>query len=290
MSGATIKEALRRASLRLKEAGVDNPHAEAQLLLCHCLGCSRAYLYAHDEELLPDDIWNAYLELVKRRAAGEPYAYLTGQKEFMGLAMTVSPAVLIPRPETETLVESVLKVLPRELPLRILDVGTGSGAIAVSLAVFLPRAEIFAADKDPRALQIAAENAARHKVADRVFLFQGDLYEPVTGQAFDAVVSNPPYVDARGMRELPDTVRLYEPRGALYGGEDGLCFYRRLTGELSRLARPPHLLAFEVGSGQAEEVASLCRTAGYDDICIIPDLAGKGRIVLALRPGPAPWK
>lgn len=290
MKAATIKEALGRASLRLKEAGTENPYLEAQLLLCHCLGSSLAYLYAHDDELLPAGTLKAYFELVGRRAAHEPFAYLTGQKEFMGLAMAVSPGVLVPRPETEILVESVFKMLPVDLPLKILDVGTGSGAIAVSLAVFLPKAQVFATDISPRALKVAGENAARHGVADRVFFLRGDLYAPVAGKVFDAVVSNPPYVAAHTMQELPDTVRLYEPQEALLGGADGLDFYRRLTGELACLGRAPHLLAFEVGDGQAQEVADLCRSSGYDDIRVIPDLAGIDRVILAARPGPAPWK
>jgi release factor glutamine methyltransferase len=241
-----------------------------------------SFLYAHGEYELTAGENDCYLEWIRRRAGGEPYAYITGQREFMGLDFYVTPDVLIPRPETELLVETVVKELTGIPSPRLLEIGAGSGAIAVTLAVHLHAATITACDLSPSALKVAAQNISRHNVQDRVRLLCGDLYAPVAGKkTFDAVVSNPPYIPSQEIALLDPVVRDFEPRAALDGGTDGLAFYKRLTGELHLLAHKPKLLAFEVGAGQADAVASLCRRAGYTTTRQITDLAGIPRIILA---------
>jgi release factor glutamine methyltransferase len=199
----------------------------------------------------------------------------------MGLSFTVTPSVLIPRPETELLVEAVLAELRQEQAPCLLDLGTGSGAIAVSLAVFLPQAQVTAVDLSAAALAVARENARRHQVASRLRFLQGDLYAPVAGEEFTAVISNPPYIPAAEISRLAATVKDYEPLLALDGGPDGLAFYRRLTRELTLLAAPPSLLALEVGAGQAAAVRQLCLQAGCQAVRQLPDLAGIPRVILA---------
>jgi release factor glutamine methyltransferase len=286
MSSTTIREALTGASFKLRQAGIDSSAREAEALLCACAGVSLAFLYAHGEQKLTEAENDRFVSWVSRRAGGEPYAYISGLREFMGLEFRVTPDVLIPRPETELLVETVHAELKNSTFPHILEIGTGSGAIAVSLAVLLPTASVVACDLSPAALEVAAENAGRHGVAGRVHLLHGDLYAmgTVLLAPFFTIVSNPPYIPSAGIGQLEPTVRDFEPRIALDGGPDGLSFYRRLTGELNILPGRPNLLAFEVGDGQAEAVAALCRQAGFPTTHQITDLAGIPRVITA-RPG-----
>jgi len=284
---STIKEALRRASFYLQQAGCENPGGEAEALLTASLGVTRAWLYAHGEEKTEAAALKHYFAWVARRATGEPYAYLVGEKEFMSLSFLVTPAVLIPRPETELLVETAVRELEAGKNLRILEVGTGSGAVAVSLAVLLPQSEVAAVDLSPAALIVAAQNAARHNVTNRIRFLAGDLYAPVSGESFDAIVSNPPYISSADIEALKRDVKDFEPRLALSGGPDGLNFYRRLTAELAVLSAPPAVLLFEVGYRQAEAVAGLCHIAGYKNISRFNDLAGISRVISAKPAGVA---
>lgn len=276
-----IREALQRASLRLRQTSCENPGNEAEALLAASLGVTRAWLYAHGDGQLEEAESQHYFGWVARRSAGEPYAYLVGEKEFMSLSFLVNPAVLIPRPETELLVETAVLELKSKKNLRILEVGTGSGAVAVTLAVLLPEAVVAAVDISASALTVAAQNAATHKVLNRVRFLAGDLYAPVSGERFAAIVSNPPYISTTEIETLQLEVKNFEPHLALDGGPDGLKFYRRLTAELSVLAAPPELLLFEVGYQQSVAVAALCHAAGYKNTSIINDLAGIPRIILA---------
>lgn len=281
----TIEEALRRASFSLRAADIDSPRREAEALLCASLRRPLSYLYAHPDDMLSKEESDLFMSWAERRAAGEPFAYLCGEREFMGLIFYTAPGALIPRPETEILVEAVADSLKTACRPHILEVGTGSGAIAVSLAVLLPDARVTACDISPAALAVAARNTARHRVGDRVRLLSGDLYAPVEGEKtfFTAVVSNPPYVSSLEMPGLPATVRGFEPALALDGGYDGLDYYRRLTAEIGSLTHRPDLLAFEVGKGQAATVAGLCVAAGYENTCRIHDLAGIERVVTAYK-------
>ena len=265
---------------------------DAETLLLHLLGRNRAWLLAHPEASLSGEQVDAFELLIARRAAHEPLQYLTGRQEFFGLDLHVSPAVLIPRPETELLVEAVLlwaqgaRAARPEQPLRLVDVGTGSGAIALALAEHLPGADIAALDLSVDALAVAQGNADRLGLGARVRFLPSDLLETLAPEAagergFDAIVSNPPYIPATDAESLQREVRDFEPHRALFAGGDGLGIYRRLIPEAASALRPGGLLAMEIGFGQRDALATLLH--GWDDVHFLDDLAGIPRVVLAER-------
>jgi release factor glutamine methyltransferase len=270
------------------------PHPEkarwdAELLLLHAARMSRSALLAHRNDELELAAATHYEVLLERRVEGEPIQYITGEAEFYGLPFRVTPDVLIPRPETEHLVECVLEGAATIAEPRIVDVGTGSGAIAVALAHKLPHARIVAIDLSDAALELAQENAGRNRVAERIRFLHGDLLEPVTlagreTEQFDIVVSNPPYVPAADRESLSIEVRDYEPAGALFAGEDGLEIYRRLIPAALAVLVPGGLIAIEIGFGQSDAVGSLLADAGFVEIGFRPDLQGILRVALARRP------
>ncbi|ALS25974.1 peptide chain release factor N(5)-glutamine methyltransferase [Paenibacillus cisolokensis] len=316
--GTTIGEACMQASSFLASCGVEEARANAERLLMHLLGATRAELLRDWREPFPQEEAARWERLVARKAAGEPVQYIAGEQWFYGLAFTVTPAVLIPRPETELLVEAVLEAAdacwppaqaarPGDAPggaaivPTVADVGTGSGAIAVTLAVQRPRWRVCASDLSADALAVARTNAERHNVASRIAFVQGDLLAPFVGRegtrrargderppaaglGIDVLVSNPPYIPSGDLPGLQREVRDYEPRLALDGGDDGLTPYRRMIGMLPQLARIPRIVAFELGLGQAPEVAGMLRRFGaWDEIRIVRDYAGIERHVLAVR-------
>lgn len=259
--------------------GIDTPRLDAEVLLSHILGRDRLYLYVHfDQPLAPAEL-AAFRECVRQRAARLPVAYITGEREFFGLTFTVSPAVLVPRPETELLVETVLTQLADKPAARILDLGTGSGAIAVSLLSRLPAATAVAVDISAAALAVAAQNAERHRVAERLQLQQGDFWQPVGGMRFDAIVSNPPYIAAAEIARLSPEVR-QEPALALDGGSDGLAFYRRLLLDGQAQLAAGGVMAFEIGAGQAAAIRELAATSPLVIRKIYADYAGIERVVV----------
>ena len=257
--------------------GVDNPRLDAEVLLSHVLGKDRMYLYVHFDQPLEKAELAIFREMVKKRAQRIPVAYIIGQKEFMGLTFTVSPSVLVPRPDTEFLVEKALMLAPATAD--ILDIGTGSGAIIISLLVKLPEARGTGVDLSAEALKVAGENAEKHQVTDRLALIQSDLLNHVAGQTFDLIVSNPPYIAAQDMRVLQAEVRR-EPRMALFGGADGLDFYRRILRSARPCLRAQSHLIFEVGIHQAQEVAAVGKENGYKLEEIVKDYAGIERVVV----------
>jgi release factor glutamine methyltransferase len=245
----------------------DGPHPEsarrdADVLLMHTLKKSRAWLMAHGDELLSDELFLSYTELLERRRRGEPIQYITGETEFYGLPFRVTPEVLIPRPETEHLVEKVIELAARFEQPRIVDVGTGSGAIAVALAHEWLSAVITAIDLSRSALAIARENAKRNEV-DLRFL-DGDLLAPVAGECFEIVVSNPPYVPSGDRATLSVEVREYEPALALFAGDDGLDVYRRLIPAAFVALTPGGFVALEIGYGQSKAITELLSRAGFE--------------------------
>jgi len=286
----TLGEAWRRGSEQLRQAGVEEANADAELLLLYLLGIGKAELLRDWREVLPAGKMEDWEALLKRRATGLPVQYVVGEKHFYGRVFTVSEAVLIPRPETELLAEAVLRIgdelWPDAAP-RVLDVGTGSGILAVTLAAERPNWRVTASDLSPDALRMAERNAGRHGVADRISFVQGDLLSPFIddGDAFiDILVSNPPYIPSADIPGLQREVRDHEPHLALDGGEDGLNPYRAMSGQLPRLARMPRLVAWEVGAGQAEDVADLLRAvADWREIRFVKDYAGIDRHVLAVK-------
>lgn len=302
----TVGEAQVWARKKLKEGGVETPALDADVLLAFVTGLDRAGLYRERERALTREEEPVFFALTGRRVKGEPVAYLTGEKEFMGFSFAVTPAVLIPRPETELLVEAALELLSGAgnkgcgpagqdpgvtgrkagSPL-VVDVGTGSGAIAVSLAAKLPRAQVYATDISPAAVAVAGKNAARHGVADRVSFFCGDLLEPLTGTGLaglvDLIAANLPYLTGAELSVLPRDVR-YEPTSALNGGSDGLALYRRLVPQAGKYLRPGGYLLIEIGPEQAKAAAALFPAAEWD-VSARKDLAGRHRLIIGKNKG-----
>ena len=284
----TLREALTRATQQL-DAYPDlraDAARDAASLLRHALGISQAAMLADSGREVTQDQQAAYDALIQRRAANEPIQYITGEQEFYGLALRVTPAVLIPRPETELLVEAVLTEVKQgglKSALRILDVGTGSGAIAIALAHNLPSAQIIAVDLSGTALEVAVVNTARHQLMDRIQFIESDLLEGLAsdGLPFDVIVSNPPYVPANDRASLHPQVRDYEPGVALFAGADGLDIYRRLIPQARAALLPNGLLALEIGHGQREAIASLL--SGWNEVRFVDDLQQIARIAVARR-------
>jgi release factor glutamine methyltransferase len=260
----------------------------AELLIMFTLECDRAYLYAHPERDLTRDETLRYDEALARRAAGVPAQYITGYQEFWGLDLLVSPAVLIPRPETEHVVEMVLELAkadgrgrPSPHGLRIVDVGTGSGAIALALAKELPSAEIHATDISPEALEVARANAARHELASRIKFHRADLLNGLPHQEFDFVVSNPPYVGESEEDSVQLEVRKFEPRNAVFAGPTGLEVIDRLIPQAQTVLRPGGWLVFEISGTIAEAVRP--QLGGWTDVRLINDLQGIARVAAAKK-------
>ena len=277
-----LREAVELAAARLA-AG---PHPErarrdAETLLLHLTGKDRAWLLAHADEDFGGCTAVRYASIVERRLAGEPIQYITGEVEFYGLPFRVTRDVLIPRPETEHLVEAAIRITEASQAVRIVDVGTGSGAIAIALAHALPSDRITAIDCSEAALDLARDNAARNGV--NVGFLQGDLLDPVSGERFDLVLSNPPYVPEADRPTLSVEVRDYEPALALFAGADGLDIYRRLIPQAFRALVPGGHVLLEIGYGQAEAVRALLEQSGFSKVQSIPDLQGIPRVVGAVR-------
>jgi release factor glutamine methyltransferase len=262
------------------------PHPErarqdAEILFCHALGCDRTWLLTHKNHGFEVEQGERYNALLARRTTGEPIQYITGETEFYGLPFRVTPDVLIPRPETEHLVEKVLELTANFPTQRIVDIGTGSGAIAVTLAHKLPHATITAIDLSAPALAIVRENAKRNGVALRFLV--GDLLAPVAGEQFEFIVSNPPYVPSADRAQLSVEVRDFEPALALFAGEDGLEVYRRLIPAAFDALIPGGYLALEIGYGQSTAIAELLTRYGFQQIEFVPDLQGIPRVACARR-------
>ena len=280
----TLREALTRAAAALatKSSLRANANRDAELLLLHILEAPRTLLITDPGRALTPIQQRAYQAAIARRLTHEPIQYITGQQEFYGLVLRVTPAVLIPRPETEHLVEAVLQRLPKNQPLSIADVGTGSGAIAIALATHLPQSEITALDLSPEALDLARENAVQHNLAHRIRFVESDLLAAVAHQTFDAIVSNPPYVPTANRATLHPQVRDYEPAQALFAGPTGLDIYRRLIPLAQAALKPGGLLALELGQGQRDALADLL--SGWHQVTFLDDLQQIPRVALAIRP------
>lgn len=281
-----VKDILDKGTAALREAGINSPRLDAEVLLSYVLRCERLTLFKEPDRRLSHREQADFLSLVGRRATAEPIAYLTGKKEFMGLEFNVNPAVLIPRPETELLVETAAALLEETVRPLIADVGTGSGAIAVSLAALVPDARVFAVDTEPAAIAVAGENAVKHGVADRVTFAIGDLLEPLRGKAatFDLIAANLPYIPSPEMRTLPADVRR-EPVLALDGGPDGLIFYRRLMPEVQHLLKRGGHLLVEIDPGQVQAMLALLPVDTWS-VDLKTDLSGRPRVVVARLMGP----
>lgn len=281
-----IKTALAEARALLQQHDIEQPRLDAEVLLCHVLRCSKVTLLAYPERPVSPAELRQYQQLIERRAAGWPVAYLVGNKEFMGLDFIVTPDVLIPRPDTELMVETALQLLKDHPQPRLVDVGTGSGAVAVSLAYYLPNARVTAVDISPAALAVARQNAIRHRVQQRVEFVQGDLLTPLLkGDRVDIITANLPYVASGDIPGLSREVRT-EPILALDGGPDGLDLYRQLLPQGAALLKAGGYLLIEIGPGQG--AAALALFLGQGDRSAVQkwqaqlyhDLAGRERLVV----------
>jgi release factor glutamine methyltransferase len=281
-----LKEALTSAVERLTSAGVGSPRMNAELLLRFVLSCDRAYIFAHPERDLTLAEQARYEETLNQRAQGIPAQYITGHQEFWGLDLIVTPAVLIPRPETEHLIETVLlsngdRASSPGRPTRIVDVGTGSGCIALALAKELPRAEIHATDISSAALEVARANAARHHLENQIHFHQTDLLQSLEGGTFDFVVSNPPYVGESEQDQVQLEVRKFEPRSAVFAGPTGLEVIERLIPQAQAALKPGGWLVIEISGTIAERVKALL--GGWAGVQITNDLQGIPRVASAQK-------
>jgi len=281
-----LKQALNAAASRLAAAQVPSPQMNAELLLRFVLNCDRAYLFAHPERDLTPDEESSYQAVLAERARGVPAQYITGHQEFWGMDLIVTPAVLIPRPETEHIIETVLEVQAsrgalRIDQLRIADVGTGSGCIALALAKELPNAEIHATDSSLQALEVARANAARHQLEQRIHFHHTDLLATLT-PPFDFIVSNPPYVGESEEDQVQLEVRKFEPRSAVFGGPTGTEVIARLIPQARNLLRPGGTLVMEISGTIADQVLALLKA--WDRPAVIPDLQQIPRVIRARRP------
>jgi len=281
----TIKALLTWTTEFLAKKGIENPRAEAQVLLAHVLKCKKVDLLVRYDEQPSEAERARFRELIHRRVAGWPVAYLVGTRDFYLLSFEVSPAVLVPRPETETLVLEALAFLKPLQEPTVLDLGTGSGCIAVSIAHQKKDARVTAVDVSPDALDVAKRNAAKHDVADRIEFLKGDLFAPLAaGSTFDLVVSNPPYIAHAEFASLAPDVRDHEPRVALDGGPDGLAFYRRIANGVVQFLKPGGRLLLEIGYTQESAVHTLLRHQPELEIGpTLKDMAGHPRVVVAKR-------
>jgi release factor glutamine methyltransferase len=289
-----VRTALKRGIAELRDANVPSYTLAAELLLLHVLGRDRAWLYAHPEEVIPGLDAHRFLSLILRRAEGEPTQYIIGKQEFWGLEFEVTPDVLIPRPETEHVIEVALdRLAVREIRagrkptltgegLHIIDVGTGSGCIAIALAKELPGARILAADISVAALAVARRNAARNGFADRINFLEANLLGGSVAK-YELVVSNPPYVGRKEKETLMREVRDREPELALYGGEEGYEFYADLIGQAARALLPGGLLILELGHDSLPAVQPLLDLPNWTNVGVTKDLAGINRVIAAER-------
>lgn len=280
----SVSRLLERGAAELERAGINDSRFQAELLLRHALGWSRASFLTRLHEPVPAEASGHFFRLLERRRGRVPLQYITGTQEFYGLSFRVTPAVLIPRPETEGVVDEAVRALEGVSKPRIVDVGCGSGCITVALAHAVPNAELLALDASPAALAIARENALEHGVASHVEFIEGDLLDPLPTGDVDAVVSNPPYIADIELDALEPEVSEHEPRRALSGGEDGLAVIARLVPAAARVLRAGGHLVMEIGHDQNGRVKTLLERASLEHRRTVPDLAGIPRVLVATKP------
>ena len=286
----TVQSARQEAAEALAGGGVGHPRLEAEILIKHILNVRKEELILHPQRELTEPQEEQFQQMIHRRLRREPIAYITGCKEFWSLDFEVSPKVLIPRPETEGIIERQIQIAGpenRNRPLQILDVGTGSGILAVVSALEFPEAQVTAIDVSEDALNVARTNARKHHVADRIEWLAMDMKKPWSFQTvggFDFILSNPPYIPSQILDDLMPDVRDYEPRSALDGGPDGLMFIGTILPQTVHHLKPGGSVIMEVGDDQAEAVKSLLQdNSCFENFTIIPDLSGRGRILSARR-------
>lgn len=280
----TIRGLLKKGVNILREADIDNPMLDGEVILMHVLNIDRVGLIRDRDNVVAADSIDCYLRLIEKRKLGEPVQYITGHQEFMALDFAVGKGVLIPRGDTEILVERVLELLKGIKKPKIADLCTGSGAIGVSLAYYIKDSYVYASDISKDALAYCKINALKNSVMDRFKILEGNLLKPLFLEGLegelDVLVSNPPYINKGDMDSLPIGVRCYEPHLALYGGEEGLDFYAKILKDAPKLLKKGGILAFEIGYNQGEALKNMIEELGvYKDVRIEKDLAGFDRCV-----------
>jgi len=288
----TVGQALKNISKLFKNKGIVNSERETEILLSYFLGMSRSEIYLNSDKILKDAEKTRLEKKIQKRIDKIPLQYITKHQEFMGMDFLVRKGVLIPRPETEILVEEVIKRLKNykySNNLKVVDLGTGTGIIAISIAKFIKDIIIYATDISKKSLQIALKNAQRHYCKDKIIFLQGDLFEPFKNKieelSLDGIISNPPYIDSYDFKSLPPEVKNNEPKIALFGGIDGLDYYRKIIRKSPQYLRKKGFLALEVGAGQSRKVKELILKENNfnQDIEIIKDYLGIERVVIAYR-------
>jgi release factor glutamine methyltransferase len=286
-----LREILRHGTQTLVACGIQVARLEAEVLLADAMAITREQLVLSAEQPVSSEQVRRFKVHLQRRLQREPVAYITGRQEFWSLEFRVTPEVLIPRPETERMIEVVLSLvseLPADKPQRLVDLGTGSGIIAVCLAKELPSAQIWAADISTAALAVARENARLNSVADRIGFLAGNLFAALSGrtEGFDVIVSNPPYIRRDEIATLEPEISQWEPRGALDGGADGLDFYRCIAAQAWQFLSPQGAVVVEIGALMSGAVSAIFNLAGfYRDVSVIQDYAGRDRVVIARNKG-----
>jgi len=277
----TVLESINLSAQYLKQKGIESPRTNAELLLANILGCKRLDLYISFERPLSEDEVQKYREHIKRRSSFEPLQYIIGKVEFYGLELKVSPSVLIPRPETELLVENIFKQFPKEQKLIILDVGSGSGNIAIALGVNLPRSKVISTEISHEALQVAKENSERHNVSGRIKFVKQDIIKNDLNNfpIFDVVVSNPPYVSTENYATLQREIKEFEPRMAVTDNTDGYTFFKAIAEKVRNKLKEGGKLFYEIAEGQSEKVAEIMTKNYFNNIRIIKDYQNIDRII-----------
>ena len=284
-----INHLLQKGVDMIKGREYSNPVLEATLLLGALLNVDKVYIYTHGKDQVPEPIVDKFLELMDKRGKGYPIQYILKEKEFMGLNFYVEEGVLIPRSDTEILVEYVLEYIDKnhkDKTVNFLDLGIGSGAIALSVAYYMKNVNVYGVDIHDIPLKVASINKERFNL-DNVKLYKGDLFKGIEGlgleDRFHIIASNPPYIPKREIETLQEEVKDYEPINALDGGEDGLSFYRRIIPESKRYLQEKGLLIFEIGYDQGEQVKNILTEENFKDICILKDLQGLDRVVFGIK-------
>lgn len=277
-----IRDMVKRGSEILKKAGLEEYRFEAEYLLAECLGIERIEVLTDGGREIEKSQEEKYLDMIKRRSKNEPAAYITGHREFMGLDFEVCEGILIPRPDTEILVEEIIETAKREKLKTSVEVGLGSGCISVSLAKYTAL-RCFGTDISPTAVEVSKKNAQNNGVGDKTEFYLGDVFDGLPEGRYDMIVSNPPYIRKKDMDTLMADVRDYEPYTALCGGDDGLDFYRRITEEGRKLLNVGGYIFYEIGYDEAEEVSDILKENGFYEIKVVKDLSGLDRVVAARK-------
>lgn len=285
----TSEQLLKNAADTLRDAGVETPILDAELLLAKATGRSRTELLTHPDFQPTCDARKVFVAFVERRTKREPLPYITGERPFYDLSFEVTPAVLIPRQETEFLVEACIHILRTRQYPSFIDIGVGSGAIALCIAEHVKDALVYGSDTSAPALDVARKNAESYNLASRVLFREGDMFSPFPDTKFDLVVSNPPYIPSAQIPTLQPEVSLYEPHQALDGGEDGLDAYRTLIPQSTQYLKENGFLALEIGIGQAAAVKEMCEQNGFAEVNVISDYSGIERVVVASLPSIQEW-